>query len=411
VTAEAFAAPLALIWLDGNGRSLFAAHPRPRGDASLRSGAGGWASLRARLADAAGEAPLHVEDAHSHVFLRDNPLVAASVVRACAAVSLPGTDGRSRGMVALAGSAPASIPRAALDALVFWAHRLATELPGDDLPSRARPPSPSPRHGRAPDLAGALGVGAIVSDDRGQVTFANAAAAELLAIGTAKLSGMRREALLSLLVERSGADVDSIGKIAEAAKAKEPRSFSLLLRRRTLRWETRVVRHEGREGTLDEIVDVTPEAERLQANDDYVRIDAETGLSNRRAAEEALGREIAAALRGGTPFSVILFEIGGAAPASFRAIAWLLRDALRGYDLAVRFADRKLLAVLPGARAAQAKALAERFSAKVRAAVKGASLACGVAQFDGESDVQRLLSAAESALAALPAARRPGGAR
>ena len=414
VTAQAFGTPLALVWVERGGRPLFAAHPRQRPDASLRAGAGSWASLRQALADAAGDAPFHVEDAQAQVFLRSNPLVSGGSVRCCAAASLPGAPGRSRGTIALASAVPASIPRELLDPLVFWTHRVAAELPGLDLGAGAGPRSTAarPAAGRkGRGLSGALGVGAIVSDDNGQVTFANAAVAELLPLELARLTGMRREAVLSLLAERTDAPSAALDELARAAHTQEPRRVALALRRprrRTLRWETKAIRYDGHEGRLDEIVDVTAEAERAEASDELVRIDAETGLPNRRAGEEALEREISSAVRRGAPLGVALFEVTLAAgPPSpeegFRSVAWLLRDALRGYDLAVRFAGRQLLAILPGARGAQAAGLAERFRARIQGEAERlsrASIVFGVAEFDGTQDVERLLSAATTALSA-----------
>ena len=283
---------------------------------------------------------------------------------------------------------------------------VAGDLRGDE-PARAaarRDADGASRRQEHPDLAAALGVGAIVSGPDGRVKLANAAVTALFAVEAAKLRGMRREDVLSLLAERTGA----VEEIARVARCTGPGSVTLALPRprRRLRWEMRRVRCDGGQGTLDEIVDVTSEAERIAANDALVRIDAATGLHDGRGAVEALEREIAGAVRARTPLSVAVFEVTleaadeAAAETVFRSVAWLLRDALRGYDLAARLGPRKLLAILPGARAPQAAATADRLRSKARGAVRGASISFGVSELDGEGDLERLLSAAEAALSA-----------
>lgn len=419
-TAEAFEAPMALLWLERGGRLRFAAHPRPAADASLRRGGGHWTALR----DAFGETPLHVEDTAGHVFLAGNPLVVSGRIRCAAGAPLPGHGEHSIGTIALAAPAVGAIPRSVLDPLMFWAHRVVSELPpAPGAPDRGRERRRGERPSRPPpaagDLTDALGVGVMVSDARGTLTFANAAVPELLELGGRKLVGMRRTAVMSSL-RACGAPEDVLGEISRA-EGPEPRRLTVPLRRggarRILRWQTRAIRVDGKEGRLDEIVDVTSEGEEIEAHEDLVRIDAVTGLANRRAGEEALAREIAAALRGGAALSVALFEVDvpdpGAAERAFREVAWLLRDALRGYDLVARFAPRRLLAVLPQARGPQAAALAERFRgvlAKTAKRVAGAVVSFGVAQFEPDHDVGRLLSLAAAALdAAVAKGRRLSG--
>jgi diguanylate cyclase (GGDEF)-like protein len=412
-TAEAFEAPMALIWLERAGRVRFAAHPRPGAGRSLRSSGGDWTALR----DAFGETPLHVEDAGSHVFLAGNPLVTGGTIGCAAGAPLPGPGGRSIGTIALAAPVRGAIPRSLLDPLTFWAHRLVSELPipgsaPEGARDRRRADRRSPSPGPASVLNEALGVGMMVSDARGTVTFANAALVDLLGLEGRKVIGMQRAAVVS----STGAPEDVLEPIS-GAQAPEPRRFTVGLGRtgekRILRWQTRPVRVDGADGRLDEIVDVTREGEEIEARDDRVRIDALTGLANRRAGEEALAREIAAALRGGTPVSVALFEVqvpaAEAAERAFRQVSWLLRDALRGYDLVVRFAARRLLAILPHARGPQAAALAERFRAAVGRAAKqvaGATLTYGVAEFERAQDVERLLAQATTALDAANAKAR-----
>jgi len=219
---------------------------------------------------------------------------------------------------------------------------------------------------------------------------------------------MRRTAVMLSIRAATNAPEDVLGEISRATRP-EPRRLTLPFgrtgARRILRWQTRAIRVNGKDGRLDEVVDITGEREEIEEQEGLVRVDALTGLANRRAGEEVLAREIAAALREGASLSVALFEVRVPAPEdsdrAFREVAWLLRDALRGYDLVVRFAHRRLLAIVPQARGKQAAALAERFRSSLQRQAKqvaGAAVTFGVAEFEPNHDVERLLSQATAAL-------------
>src|SRR5205085_831580 len=100
-----------------------------------------------------------------------------------------------------------------------------------------------------------------------------------------------------------------------------------------------------------EFRDATADAARMAA---LSGVDALSGLPDRSGADDALGREMARALRTGQPLGVALFEVdrldrrtAELGDRILRAVAWVLRESLRGYDIAARFAPRQLLAVLP----------------------------------------------------------------
>jgi diguanylate cyclase (GGDEF)-like protein len=254
----------------------------------------------------------------------------------------------------------------------------------------------------------------------GAIAYANARALDLLFMGERQLRGMRRSEMLSLLASFTDARPEALRDIASAAMERGPRSFDLSIhapQRRVLRWQTRRIEVGEHQGLVDEIVDVTKEATATDAREKLVRLDELTQLPNRRAGEEALGRSISWSLRTGGLLSVGLFEIdsldvfeSAIARQVFRATAWLLRDALRGYDLAVRHGPRLLLAILPGIAAAQMSAFGERFRTAVeRTRIEGlppVTVSGGIAQFDGVQDGAQLVAAAA---AALEAARARGG--
>ncbi|HSW29698.1 MAG TPA: diguanylate cyclase [Longimicrobiales bacterium] len=109
-----------------------------------------------------------------------------------------------------------------------------------------------------------------------------------------------------------------------------------------------------------------------------------TGLPNRREAERVLARGFEAARRG-EDLSVVLFDLDrfkrvnddyghAVGDEVLREMAAALRRHTRGMDLAARFGGEEFLTVLPGSSAVIASAYAER----IRAALAGAGLACGV---------------------------------
>src|SRR5262249_53000723 len=146
-------------------------------------------------------------------------------------------------------------------------------------------------------------------------------------------------------------------------------------------------------------------------------LDPLSGLPDRGGADDALGREVARALRTGQPLGVALFE-GDAleqkkpaqADRRLRAVAWGLREAGRGHDIAAPFGPRQLLAVLPGATAAAMQGFGQRFCKEVREMrVEGlpiATVSGGLAEFDPGATVDVLI---ESAAVRLAQAKSEGG--
>jgi diguanylate cyclase (GGDEF)-like protein len=107
--------------------------------------------------------------------------------------------------------------------------------------------------------------------------------------------------------------------------------------------------------------------------EDAVRLantDALTGLYNRRYAEELLVRLVAEATRG-RPFAVVALDVDGLKRVNdtrghetgdrvLKQVAEILRQQLRGADIAVRLGGDEFLALLPGTRDVQAQAVTVR---------------------------------------------------
>jgi diguanylate cyclase (GGDEF)-like protein len=137
------------------------------------------------------------------------------------------------------------------------------------------------------------------------------------------------------------------------------------------------------------------------------RIDALTGLGNRRAFDEALGREIALARRTGAPLAIALGDIDSFKQINDRIghtegdrVLQEVAAALRGADLCFRWAGDEFALILPGAGMEEATAVAARVAASLRV---GMSFGC--AELEPGMGAIELLEAADGALRAHKSAR------
>lgn len=123
--------------------------------------------------------------------------------------------------------------------------------------------------------------------------------------------------------------------------------------------------------------------EKLEAE---TRTDPVTGLRNRRAFDEELGRLFAQRQRQGTTFSLILADIDGfkaindrrghlAGDEVLRAVAETLRSTLRGMDLVCRFGGDEFAVICAGTSQGEATIVAER--ARQAIAAKAVDLSNG----------------------------------
>jgi diguanylate cyclase (GGDEF)-like protein len=144
-------------------------------------------------------------------------------------------------------------------------------------------------------------------------------------------------------------------------------------------------------------------------------VDGLTALANRRAASDALHAEKARADRLGTPLSVVLADLDGFKDVNdvhghavgdevLRVFAGVLRETLRESDVASRWGGEEFLLLLPGADEEGAAQLAERvrvaFAARDIPGADGlrVSASFGVAEYEPQSSVDRLVDAADGAL-------------
>jgi diguanylate cyclase (GGDEF)-like protein len=152
------------------------------------------------------------------------------------------------------------------------------------------------------------------------------------------------------------------------------------------------------------------------------RLDALTGVANRRALGEHARQALGLACRHGTPVSALLLDIDhfkvindrhghALGDEVLRAIATHCRSVMRDSDCFGRWGGEEFVALLPDTPATQARELAERLRASIaaRAWVFGSlelhpTISIGVAEarpqegFDPEATWSRLVDAADAAM-------------
>jgi diguanylate cyclase (GGDEF)-like protein len=415
-TARAFGTSIAALWIDrwdSSGRSWFKLHH------SAKIPSAGTPAHWTALRSVAGTQPLHVPEVSRHRALARSPISTLGALGSFAAAPLLGADGLALGAVAIVEPVGGMVDAALLDPLVFWSQRIATEL--ELRRTQARPAeaarfqsSEVPTRVALDAAIASLAAAILVTDGNGVVCFANRAVLPILGLGTVRVIGLRRTEALAVLRTGGGADEESVKALAEVPPGKAAQLDFEVRRpvRRVLRWKSEAIQLGAKTGRLDEFRDVTEEVEQRKA---LVRIDALTGLTDRRGGVEALGREVGRALRLGEQFTVALFEVDGLArlepmlvESTFRAAAWVLRDTLRAYDLLSRHADDQLLACLPAAPRDRALAFGVRACRAVEstrvAGVPRLTVSGGVAQFDPAHPVGEMLAEAARKLAEAKAA-------
>jgi GGDEF domain-containing protein len=106
------------------------------------------------------------------------------------------------------------------------------------------------------------------------------------------------------------------------------------------------------------------------------RVDALTGLGNRRAFDETLARAIAGARRADRPFAIVIADLAGFKSVNdrfghiegdrcLRRVADALRETVRGPDACFRWGGDEFALVLPSTDRANADRVAERVSRAV----------------------------------------------
>jgi diguanylate cyclase (GGDEF)-like protein/PAS domain S-box-containing protein len=151
------------------------------------------------------------------------------------------------------------------------------------------------------------------------------------------------------------------------------------------------------------------EAERealIAANDRLARSDALTGLPNRRVLDDQLPRDMARALRAGSPLCLAIIDIDHfkayndahghlAGDGVLRDCAAAWDGSLRGEDTILRFGGEEFLVVLPDCAMDEATAIVERLRA---ATPEGQTCSAGLAAWRPGESVDELVARADAAL-------------
>ena len=161
--------------------------------------------------------------------------------------------------------------------------------------------------------------------------------------------------------------------------------------------------------------------ERVEA-DVLARVDALTGLGNRRALDEALLVQVATAARAGRPLSALVGDLDGfkqindrfghhGGDAILEDVAAIMRDVLRSPDACFRWGGDEFVILLPEAGLAEAEEVAARVAAAV--AARGTTpdgapvrITLGAAEHEAGHSGSRLLAVADAALLAAKAGAR-----
>ncbi len=144
------------------------------------------------------------------------------------------------------------------------------------------------------------------------------------------------------------------------------------------------------------------------------RTDELTGLTNRRAWEEAIVRELARADRDGSQLCVAIIDLDlfkqyndehghQAGDRLLKSVAASWRETLRAGDVLARYGGEEFAVALPGCNLDDGAALV----ARLREAIPdGQTCSAGIALWDGAEDGETLLGRADAAMYAAKAAGR-----
>ncbi len=137
-------------------------------------------------------------------------------------------------------------------------------------------------------------------------------------------------------------------------------------------------------------------------------IDPLTQLANRRQLSVVVEKLVPAAERSGEPFCVVMLDLDyfkqyndtrghSAGDAQLVAVAAVLREHSRKEDLVVRYGGEEFMLVLPRTGLGQARAIAERICAEVKAETE-LTISVGLAEHTSAQQFEELVRRADQAL-------------
>jgi diguanylate cyclase len=172
---------------------------------------------------------------------------------------------------------------------------------------------------------------------------------------------------------------------------------------------------------------IAAQAADLRSYETEARTDSLTGLANRRAFDDELGRRFAEWQRRHTPFSLLILDIDHfkkfndshghlAGDEVLRNVGKVLVKTARQMDLACRYGGEEFAVVLPGTDIQEARVAAERFRKAIEGSVVrfdeksfSVTASLGVARVADNDEVAHLVRRADEALYKSKAAGRNCG--
>ncbi len=172
---------------------------------------------------------------------------------------------------------------------------------------------------------------------------------------------------------------------------------------------------------------IAAQAADLRSYETEARTDSLTGLANRRAFDDELGRRFAEWQRRHTPFSLLILDIDHfkefndshghlAGDEVLRNVGTVLVKTARQMDLPCRYGGEEFAVVLPGTDIQEARVAAERFRKAIEGAVVrfeeeslSVTASIGVARVGDDDEVVHLIRRADEALYKSKAAGRNCG--
>jgi diguanylate cyclase (GGDEF)-like protein/PAS domain S-box-containing protein len=259
--------------------------------------------------------------------------------------------------------------------------------------------------------------GVVLLDAERNVVLFNRAYSALFGLDESTLRGMGREQFLlhvGTLVEDPSTFQQSFAEVSLNADSNV--AYFTLVRptRRVLRRSARPVGSASERLYLIVWHDVTIEHDRARDQERAAHTDALTGLRNRRAADEALPREVSRAERAASSLCAVMMDIdhfkrvndsfGHAVGDSvLRHIADAIQSQARSADLVARWGGEEFVAILASDRAG-ARLFAERVRVAVEALelpqVGRVTISAGIAEYatNGSGSAEQLLADADARL-------------
>jgi diguanylate cyclase (GGDEF)-like protein len=218
-----------------------------------------------------------------------------------------------------------------------------------------------------------LDAGVLVLDSD-RVLFANPALAEMFGIPAERLLRMSREQFLREIAGLFDDPPELLRRLRGRAPAtiETREDFDIQRPRwRRLRWIGKPLRLPSGRGQLGLFTDITIDSDVASARENRALTDQLTDLSNRRAGERYVAREVARAQRTQRPLSFVMFDVDHfkrvndnhghlAGDAVLKKVSSWMTSLLRAGDIAVRWGGEEFLAILADTGLEEARQFGER---------------------------------------------------